>query len=496
MDSTDPQRKLAIKLTDVETAIKKRDFPQAKKLLVALKQSDDELPPHLEFRFLHASGLTLLHTGQAAAAVEELNRGLTIVPDDPVLLENLGVACLAIQEHEEAFTHLQAAVANSTPQPSLIVNLAMAALGLNKTELVDELISHALSLDSEHGQAWVLRGKRAFDKNLFEDAEQYVGRGLELLPSSPEGLSLQADLYLKRQDFQKAATAYEQLIKKYQRPTHYWNYAIALNHLGRPQDSIATNKKLLRDFIDGSLTLNHQSAPAAMSADLAHIALERLAFALNELGIAFFPVAGTFLGIHRDGRLLPKDKDLDVALPWSTPRKALVEGLETFGFITPSRQKVLEEETGRWAIAVLHMQTAVSIDLFFVKNEPKHFELGVDYTPPLRWRVRPFKLKPITFQGISLLAPDPADQYLSDFYGPDWKTPQHYCAVMRGHALTADSRLGGLAFGYNRLLALMWWGEWKKALAYVEQMLLVTNDPLVSDVRPLIRDQLPKEEIP
>lgn len=39
----------------------------------------------------------------------------------------------------------------------------------------------------------------------------------------------------------------------------------------------------------------------------------------------------------RDGRLLPRDKDVDIALPWTVPRAPLIQALEAYGFECPAR---------------------------------------------------------------------------------------------------------------------------------------------------------------
>ena len=80
-------------------------------------------------------------------------------------------------------------------------------------------------------------------------------------------------------------------------------------------------------------------------------------------------MAGTFLGIYRDGSLITGDKDIDIAVPWDVPREKLLELLIPYGFLSLP----LTDGEPLWCTPVVHKATKVSVDIFFAKkNGVKH----------------------------------------------------------------------------------------------------------------------------
>lgn len=63
-------------------------------------------------------------------------------------------------------------------------------------------------------------------------------------------------------------------------------------------------------------------APPPFDTDAAEVTLWRVLALLAQAGVHAFPTSGTLLGLVREGRLLPFDKDLDIGLPFGEMDKA------------------------------------------------------------------------------------------------------------------------------------------------------------------------------
>ncbi|MEA1053010.1 tetratricopeptide repeat protein [Lamprobacter modestohalophilus] len=443
-------------------------------------------------RVQHLHGLVLLTSGRSAEALPWLEKAAQAEPSTAAVQENLGVCRTALGDASGALDAFRVALAQWPDKPTLLVNAGTAAQAAGQPDLAEALARRALGQDDTHAPAWFLLGRIDYERLALDQAEEALRRGLALAPKAFIGRDLLGHLHLRRHDYAAALTLFEVMASEWPNPQSLTNHGVSLHHLGHQQASIERYQEALRLFLasGGAQVVPKPKTP--MSVEQAHRTLRALKQTLDSLRIPFFLVFGTLLGIVRDGRLLPNDKDLDLALPWATPRAALVDALAQAGFITPAERQIKQDKDGAWRIAVVHLATQISIDLFFARGVESGVEFGVDYLPePIRWRVRRFALAPLRYQGMELSAPAPAEAFLEDFYGPDWRTPQHYCGVLRGAALLPDAREGRLSFAYNRLMALLNEGNWKKAAAYCRQMKLVIDaDPLIDQAQALAEAHL------
>lgn len=157
---------------------------------------------------------------------------------------------------------------------------------------------------------------------------------------------------------------------------------------------------------------------------------------LHQAGCGAFPFAGTLLGLERDGRLLPGDKDADFGVwldDYSLALRALqAMGLQRAGNVPPF---------GNMACLV-EPQSGLSVDLFGIRREPEHRRLvgGVWLygRPPSHQRIshypwfelvaRPGPAGPVWWPGD-------ADALLTAQYG-DWRTPRpEWDSVVSSRAL-------------------------------------------------------------
>ncbi|MDY0185758.1 MAG: hypothetical protein RBR43_07775 [Desulfuromonadaceae bacterium] len=229
-----------------------------------------------------------------------------------------------------------------------------------------------------------------------------------------------------------------------------------------------------------------------MDVGLARTALLAFHKDMAALKIPFFPCFGTLLGIVRDGELLPHDKDMDVGLPWATPRIALLEALQTRGYICPDFEKY-QEKPDEYYATVIHVATRITIDFFFAKpltledgSQVVEMGFGKAEGEGSFFHFKPFAMQPLNYAGTEFLAPANAAAHLEEVYGSNWHIPDaNYDTLIRGCNLTPASRPVGLAMGYNRLLGHISEKNWKKAYGYCQQILMVQSeaDPLIVDAQ-------------
>ena len=214
--------------------------------------------------------------------------------------------------------------------------------------------------------------------------------------------------------------------------------------LGRANEALARSDAAL---VQGDLDLMHASLLAALDAlaaltaqghrihndgpqpprwDEARVtqALWLVLAQLKRAGCAAFPFAGTLLGLERDGRLLPNDKDVDLAV-WLEDFSLACRTLEAIGFAKAGNSPPF----GNMATFGL-LQPAMSVDLFGIRREPEHSRLvgGVWLygRPPSHQRIVHypwFELRKRAGPAGDVWWPEPPDALLTALYG-DWHTPR------------------------------------------------------------------------
>lgn len=302
----------------------------------------------------------------------------------------------------------------------LLTNTGLAAIHANDIGLALEISNTLCKKESSLPNGWLLLGQVRESQGHFDEAKNAFRHGVSISPNSVEALTLLAELLIRMKEWEEAIEIYTRLKTLSPSTSTYNNLGLCLKGVGKLDDAIQCLRACLKMTLAIGLDEIVPEIQQSMDHQKAHQAMYALHRFMGEMRIPFFLFSGTLLGIHRSGKLLPKDKDLDFALPDAIPRLSLLDALRTHAFLSPSEQQIRSKVDGRRLIGVLHVPTGVSIDLFFAKRDGEHIYFGFDHQPmDLLWRVRRFKLKPIKFAGLEWLTPDPPEQYLEDFYGPD-----------------------------------------------------------------------------
>lgn len=162
--------------------------------------------------------------------------------------------------------------------------------------------------------------------------------------------------------------------------------------------------------------------PAAFRA-----ALEAVGRVLEHTGMTWWIQDGTLLGALRHGGPIPGDKDVDIGIMAAEFTPALIDALKSAG-LAVSRTRAVDHRL-RLFIRIRH--NGFPVDIFGMYDEGDRWSYSVNH----RWlRIdnifTPFRIGRVRYMGLEVPCPEPAEQYLVEAYGPDWRIPvsQWHCA--------------------------------------------------------------------
>ena len=177
--------------------------------------------------------------------------------------------------------------------------------------------------------------------------------------------------------------------------------------------------------------------------------LQAVVDVLNRQGCTWWLDAGTCLGAVREGNFIGYDPDIDIGISghdiskWDAIRDdCIAAGFEVY--------KEWEHDGKRIELSLI--RAGIKVDLFFFYERDGYFwhgAFGFDKQTPGKFgEFLPHvfsgelfrDLREITFRGIQCFLPNPPEQYLTERYGVDWKTPN------KGYVYWRDCRAIDRAF--------------------------------------------------
>ncbi len=230
---------------------------------------------------------------------------------------------------------------------------------------------------------------------------------------------------------------------------------------------------------DDAPVLLRQKGPEPLDGPLGEATLWRVLAAFTSAGLHGFAHAGSALGLAREGRLLPHDKDLDIALPQPEMRRADA-CLRAMGWQrVPLGLPWINLASYLWPVPDAQgVEGGLTLDLcglipgpgsrrllggMSLRGVPSEWNRVLDYpSVPLRRQLSP--------AGEVWALRDTGD-WLDALYGEHWREPDSYfdsaisARNMRGFPLLAQN------FAWSRVTATWMRGDWPKAVALVEQAL-------------------------
>lgn len=227
------------------------------------------------------------------------------------------------------------------------------------------------------------------------------------------------------------------------------------------------------------------AAPKRTNSAFANGVADRLywntATALAREQLPAFAHAGTLLGLHRDGRLLPFDKDIDLGV-WCEHFQATRTWLLAHGWLA-----VTDCLPYKNYCALIDPQTKVTLDVLGMQRDlPKRrirFGFFLDGFGPQYQSGRTvdwFDLVLRTTPRGTVWGIDQPERMLSALYG-DWQTPNPYWDGMVSNLCIDETTLLWRCHGYDRLVMRWMNGELQRAWSYAHQILL--KDPCDATVQ-------------
>lgn len=433
----------------------------------------------------------LLARKRHGEAIKLLQARLESAPENLQALNLLAVCLHESGQTQAALAACQRSLQLDERQIIPLRNAARLLLHLDLPEVALDYTRQALHLYPDDQEALVMHAKLLLKQEHWAEFVHYQTQCWQRWPADAQVQRMQFFRLMREEQWQAAMQLAQEHPSTILLNDNLINYGNVLHQI---EGSAAAKKCYERGIRHWMKKLPRTlAAPGAgtasryMDVGKARQALLALKQALDSLQIPFFLAFGTFLGIARDGELLPHDKDMDVGLPWSTPRLALIEALLTLGFICPQIESYRQNPPGSYA-TVIHLASRITIDFFFARpltlaDGRRVVDMGFakGEHSSLYWRFSPFAMGGIDYAGERFLAPADAATHLAEVYGADWRVPDaNFDSCLRGHNLTPESRPTGIAMGYNRLLGHLSKGNWKKAHGYCGQIIGEEHSPLIA----------------
>lgn len=389
-------------------------------------------------------------------ARELFMRALRIQPGNAQAWTNLGKLHITLNQYGEGIEAFKAAYAIDPTQPEVLANMAVLHSKFGNKDLAIELMkqSHALAPDNRHTTiALALHYAR---EDNWEESDAVMAPLLAREAQSPMVLSAQAQLAHLREEYDQEIDFYSKAIE-----SELW---------------------FLKQ--QSSLDLFGDATPPYMDVyDASTVLLDACEF-LEQIGVPYFLIGGTLLGILRDGELLPHDKDIDLGIPWDVDREWLMDQIEASekfvmnGLIRPA------SEVAEWNFSFVRKGTPIAVDLFFFKREDEYWLEGF-YMQPfpclLRYKQRTFTT--LHYRDRDLSIPCHPEEMMEEIFGVGWRIPDKYFdTILSAHNLYEKSFCTSEIIGYGRLLEHMRNRSWEKVYACCNALKRFHSNPVLDAV--------------
>jgi len=247
--------------------------------------------------------------------------------------------------------------------------------------------------------------------------------------------------------------------------------------------SIFTSQDILQSFLDLDMFFIDDADKLPFKPEVAMTALGDFIALCEADEVKAFPIAGTLLGLHRDGALMPYDKDIDIAISTEDSMDII---------------KVIIEKNPRYSIDtdLIHINTymsiydkklLVTIDILKFWEEDGKFYYGWQLPGKYEKESRlltftPFHLVKRKFKEQELYTPNNCDLFLSELYG-NWKIPDPYYYSVLANNLQKITSLSE-AISYRFLIASLRHKKEKKAITIINALQHWGNkDPLLVEIK-------------
>ena len=157
-------------------------------------------------------GLIYAQQGQHERAIAAFRRALELQPGVAAAEHNLGLSLQATHDYAAAVDHYQAALALGEPQPSTLLNLAIASFEEGQIEKAEGAAWEGLRLDPDLAPAYALLGAVALESRQPEKALPNLQRAVALDASYTQAYFYLGLAYKSLNQPGQAITAFEQAL--------------------------------------------------------------------------------------------------------------------------------------------------------------------------------------------------------------------------------------------------------------------------------------------
>ena len=196
----------------------------------------------------------------------------------------------------------------------------------------------------------------------------------------------------------------------------------------------------------------------------------------------WYLMGATLLAIHRDGRLFPHDKDVDLAILDASDPGAVRRVFEGHPEFTVIPNRGGDDDARLPVLGLVYTPTGIGVDIFFARTVEGGIRFELGWPDRLAAQLRPHGIERRPWAGRDWGMPSPPERYLEDCYGADWRAQwrqvgdtgydmRHSDTQVSNPSRTAESLPRAVTLALLRLARALQAANWPKAHAMCLQLL-------------------------
>lgn len=361
-----------------------------------------------------------LKAGRAGEALHLLREATPEQQRHPRLGLALATARLRTRDPAGALDAFNRVLANSPAERPALYGRALALHALG--DRIGALTAfRKLAGDPDAWKAWQSIADITDDEDERLGAIEQAAGILTRLCAGPEVPELLLgrciDSLVHAHQFEAARQLVEQHFDRFGAPAEAVNRLADIHYQAGDFRNAFSYKLRALELLPAQI-IQPKSARSVFDPRLAMQALQDLTAPLRTWEFRFFPMAGTLLGLVRDGALLPHDRDVDIGL--FRPKAGMPDIADRIR-MHPGLILRRDARIGERYYAIFHQ--GVAIDLFVHDPAgPDHLLCGVSDIPgDIQWKLTRFDLIEVGLAGSQWTIPDKPERYLEETYGASWR---------------------------------------------------------------------------
>lgn len=191
--------------------------------------------------------LKLHQAGDPESAIRIYKEHLSCQPEDAQAVYLLGTALLQTGEAEASLSWLNQAEGKFPHIPDIPNNIGIACQALGNWEEAEKAFCRSIQINPDYGQAYFNYGSLLYEKGQLEEAEKNLKQAARLSPIDCEVKNKYADVLKDQKKWKEAATVYQSISQLPQAPlSSMVNYAFVLVQQNRINEAIEVYAGILQ----------------------------------------------------------------------------------------------------------------------------------------------------------------------------------------------------------------------------------------------------------